>query len=174
VQKLQFKDYFELFGLPISVKLDRSELDIRYLQLQQQYHPDKFYKLAQEIQQQAAQNSAQINEAYNILKDDLKRAKYILQNHGVDIYDQSLLEPEFLMQIMQWQDEIEQYGNDAVKLQSAYTNFQKLYDHSKRLVIGALEQNNIQNATREYSKLQFYNRFIREIKSNLEESYEII
>ena len=72
---LQSND-FELFGLIQQFAQDRTALDARWKSLQREAHPDKFSAEGAAAQRVAMQWSARINEAYQRLKDPLKRAAY--------------------------------------------------------------------------------------------------
>lgn len=81
------KNHLELFGLPARYDLDRRFLHQRYLELTRETHPD-FAAGAEEdddAQLAALQRSAQVNEAYAVLSDDLRRAEYLLSLRGVSV-----------------------------------------------------------------------------------------
>ena len=64
-------NYFELFGLPISLKVDTSSLAKKYFELQREFHPD-FYTQSDETEQQdALEKSAEINKGLKILQNPL-------------------------------------------------------------------------------------------------------
>ena len=69
---------FELFGIAPQFAQDRAALDARWKDLQRQVHPDKFASQGAAAQRVAMQWSVRINEAYQRLKDPLKRAAYLL------------------------------------------------------------------------------------------------
>ncbi len=97
-------DYFELLGLPRSFEVDRTQLDRNYFKLQQEFHPDKA--------KDDGLKSAQINEAYNTLKNRLKRAEYMA---GGNLQ----ASPALLMEIM----ELRESGD----VQSAQNEVEELY-----------------------------------------------
>jgi molecular chaperone HscB len=53
--------------------------------------------------------STRANEAYQTLKDPLKRAIYLLESRGADIgaENNTAMEPAFLMQQMEWREAVE-------------------------------------------------------------------
>ncbi|OIN14420.1 co-chaperone HscB [Oceanisphaera psychrotolerans] len=103
-------NYFELFGLPVEFGLDSQTLADTYRQLQMQFHPDKFASRPERERLQAVQRAAQINDAFTTLKHPLNRAEYLLSLQGIDIRaeQQTLKDPLFLMQQMEWREQLEE------------------------------------------------------------------
>ncbi len=57
--------------------------------------------------------SSVINRAYHTLKNPLSRAKYILKQKGIEINeDDSLGDPELLMEVMEFREELEEVVNE--------------------------------------------------------------
>ena len=101
---------FELFGLPQRFALDRADLDARWKTLQAQVHPDRFASADAQSQRQAMQWSVRVNEAYQRLKDPLKRAAYLCELHGVALEAESntAMPAAFLMQQMAWREALDE------------------------------------------------------------------
>lgn len=97
------KNYFELFGMPVGFLLDAAELSARYRELQKVVHPDRYAASGEQSQRLSLQSATMVNEAYETLKDPLRRAQYLLTLKGVEIdpAQQSLNDPAFLMQQME-------------------------------------------------------------------------
>jgi len=108
VKSLQAND-FELFGLPQQYALDRAQLDNTWKALQREAHPDRFAAEGAAAQRVAMQWSVRINEAYQRLKDPLKRAAYLCELRGVPVQAESntAMPPAFLMQQMEWRETLE-------------------------------------------------------------------
>ena len=108
-------DDFELFGLPRKFAQERSQIDARWKELQREAHPDRFAAQGAAAQRVAMQWSVRINEAYQRLKDPLKRAAYLCELHGAPIRaeDNTAMPPAFLMQQMQWREELEDLHDSA-------------------------------------------------------------
>jgi molecular chaperone HscB len=102
-------DDFELFGVPQRFAQERSALDARWKELQREAHPDRFAAQGAAAQRVAMQWSVRINEAYQRLKDPLQRAAYLCELHGAPIRaeDNTAMPTEFLMQQMQWREDLE-------------------------------------------------------------------
>ena len=111
-------DHFTLFGLPRRQALDRAQLDERRRELQAQVHPDRFAAEGAEAQRVAMQWAVRVNEAYQTLKDPLRRAAYLCELAGVpiDAERNTAMPASFLMQQMQWREALDEAeGADAVE-----------------------------------------------------------
>jgi len=101
---------FELFGLPMNFAQDREAIDARWKELQREAHPDRFAAQGQAAQRIAMQWSVRINEAYQRLKDPLKRASYLCELLGapVNAQDNTAMPSDFLVQQMAWREALEE------------------------------------------------------------------
>ncbi|WP_369743321.1 co-chaperone HscB [Pseudidiomarina sp. PP-1MA] len=113
-------NHFELFDLPAAFNLDAADLQQRYRKLQQTLHPDRFANGSQRDKLLAVQRTAQLNDAYQTLRNPLLRAEYILQLRGLDLaHEQTTLQdPEFLMAQMEWRERIAEL-NDWEEIDAA-------------------------------------------------------
>ena len=114
---------FELFGIPDQFGQDRSVLDARWKELQREVHPDKFAAQGAAAQRLSMQWSVRINEAYQRLKDPLKRAAYLCELNGAPIQaeNNTAMPVAFLMQQMQWREALDEASSiehiDAISRQ---------------------------------------------------------
>lgn len=102
-------DDFTLFDLPQRFAQDRDELDARWRALQGEVHPDRFAAQGAAAQRVAMQWAVRVNEAYQRLKDPLRRAAYLCELRGAPIEAESntAMPGEFLMQQMGWREALE-------------------------------------------------------------------
>ena len=107
--KLDASD-FELFDLPQRFAQDRAAIDARWKDLQREAHPDKFAAQGAAAQRVALQWSVRINEAYQRLKDPLKRAAYLCELRGapIDAHHNTSMPAAFLHQQMEWREALEE------------------------------------------------------------------
>lgn len=108
-QKDLTSNYYELFHLPVSFEVDLKELSQRYRILQSSVHPDKFANAGDLERRLSVQQSARINEAFQTLKNPLRRARYLLELNGVDMSadTDTAMDPMFLMQQMELREQLE-------------------------------------------------------------------
>jgi len=161
---------FKLFGLPVRYALDRAELDERWKQLQRQVHPDRFAAQGAAAQRVAMQWSVRINEAYQRLKDPLKRAAYWCELQGVPVNaeNNTAMPASFLMRQMEWREALDEAdGADALDAllaeardarQQALATLTQLID----------EEANPTAAVQQVRALMFVERFTEEVHQRLE------
>ena len=167
---LQSSD-FELFDIPVQFAQDRARLDARWKELQREAHPDKFAAQGAAAQRLAMQWSVRINEAYQRLKDPLKRASYLCELNGVaiDAEKNTAMPVEFLMQQMAWRDALDEAKNvddlDQIALES---------NSSKREQLSKIEQaldgeKNFAAAAQLVRSLMFIERFATEVDARIDQ-----
>ena len=102
------QNYFDIFFLPQRYGLDRPQLDARYRDLQRSVHPDRFASGTDQERRVSMQQAARINEAYQVLRDPLKRGRYLLELRGIAIDERqgAHQDPGFLMQQMELRESL--------------------------------------------------------------------
>lgn len=103
------RNYFELFSLPVSFEIDISALSERYQDLQRSFHPDRFTNATDRERRLSMQQASMINEAYQTLKDPLKRSQYLLSLKDIDVSSESntVMDTTFLMQQMELREALD-------------------------------------------------------------------
>lgn len=96
-------NYFELFELSTQFDIDAGDLDQRFQQLQRVLHPDKFASASDAERRWSVQAASRVNEAYQVLKQPLKRASYLLELQGLMLNEETdtQMDPMFLMEQME-------------------------------------------------------------------------
>ena len=108
-------DDFTLFGLPPRFALDRAALDARWRALQAEVHPDRFAAEGATAQRVAMQWAVRVNQAYQRLKDPLKRGAYLCELRGTPIEAErnTAMPADFLMQQMAWREALDEADGAA-------------------------------------------------------------
>ena len=164
-------DDFELFGVPRRFAQERSALDARWKELQREAHPDRHAASGGAAQRQAMQWSVRINEAYQRIKDPMRRAAYLCELHGAPIRaeDNTAMPGDFLMQQMEWREALEEADSLA--------QVEALEDQVRQARRVALErcadlideQQDFAGAARQVRALMFIARFALDIERRLEQ-----
>jgi len=109
------QDYFDMFGLPARFSLDDEQLGRAYRDLQTVVHPDRFVNASDAERRVSMQQATQVNEAYQTLKDPVRRAVYLLRRQGIDpeLDTNTAMPASFLMEQMEWREAIEAASGSA-------------------------------------------------------------
>jgi molecular chaperone HscB len=164
-------DDFTLFGVPRRFAQDRAALDARWKELQRAAHPDRFAAQGPAAQRVAMQWSARINEAYQRLKDPIRRAACLCELHGASIQaeDNTAMPADFLMQQMQWREAL-----DDARGATAFDALDEATQTARNAALarlGALidERQDWAGAAREVRSLMFIERFAHAVEQRREQ-----
>lgn len=167
-------DDFELFGVPRRFAQDPAVLDARWKELQREAHPDRFSAQGTAAQRVAMQWSVRINEAYNRLRDPLRRAAYLCELAGASInaHSNTSMPGAFLMQQMQWREALEEAA-DAETLEALADRVAQ----SRRETLAACGQaidsaHDFPLAVEQVRSLMFIERFAAEVDARIDAAHE--
>jgi molecular chaperone HscB len=161
---------FELFEIPTQFAQDRGTLDVKWKDLQREAHPDKFAAQGDAAQRIAMQWSVRINEAYNRLKDPLKRATYLCELNGapIEAHTNTFMPPAFMMMQIEWREALEEAetSEELEEIELQTLNY-------KREQLSKIEQyidvkHDYAAAANEVRALMFVARFVGEIEARLD------
>jgi molecular chaperone HscB len=165
---LSYND-FELFSLPQRYAQERAEIDQRWKELQREAHPDRFAAQGAGAQRAALQWSVRINEAYQRLKDPLKRAAYLCELLGapIEAENNTAMPAEFLMEQMEWRESLDDADDEPA--------LQELSDRvaqRRRELLASIQQlldleGDAPAAAQQVRALMFIERIASDIESRL-------
>ncbi|MBT9476104.1 Fe-S protein assembly co-chaperone HscB [Polaromonas sp.] len=167
---LQSND-FELFSVPMQFAQDGALLSARWKELQREAHPDKFAAQGAAAQRIAMQWSVRINEAYQRLKDPLKRASYLCELHGasIDAEKNTAMPTDFLMQQMQWREALEDAQTlqdfEEIAVQSNISGREQLLKIEQMLDV----DRDFCAAAQQVRSLMFIERFASEVEARIDQ-----
>ena len=165
-------DHFSLFGLNRGFRLDLSDLDSRYRDIQAQVHPDRFAHAGDADRRISMQWATHANEAYQTLKKPLERAKYLLHLAGHDIQaeNNTAMPAEFLMEQMEWREAVmdARNGGDHHELEHLHnrlrSDINSRYEEIGKLIDDAADY---MQATDRVRRLMFLEKLLHEIDDAL-------
>lgn len=163
------QDHFSLFGLAPGFGIDAALLEQRYRALQAEVHPDRHVHLDAAGQRRAMQHSTQVNEAYQTLKQPLRRAEYLLQLAGVDVHAERSMAAEFLMQQMSWREAVAEAraAQDEDALDDLLRRIRELIRHAYQQLASALDAQDWAAAAQLTRQLMFEEKLLREVDDAL-------
>jgi molecular chaperone HscB len=161
---------FELFDIEPRFVVDRAALDARWLALQAEVHPDKFATEGAAAQRVAMQWAVRVNEAYQRLKDPLRRAAYLCELNGaaIEAENNTAMPREFLVQQMEWREALDAAA-DAPQVEVLADEVSA----HRRAALAQLQntlddQRDFKAAVQQVRALMFVERFAHDIDRRLE------
>jgi len=160
---------FVLFGLPEQFAQDVTALEAKWKALQREAHPDKFAAQGATAQRLAMQWSVRINEAYQRLKDPLKRAAYLCELRGAPINaeNNTAMPAAFLMQQIEWREAADDATSDG-QIETLLTEVSSSKQYLLAQCGRALDEtNDPQAASSLVRSLMFIEKFETELEDRL-------
>jgi molecular chaperone HscB len=163
-------DDFTLFGLPQRHSLDRADLDQRWRRLQGEVHPDRFAAEGAAAQRFAMQWAVRVNEAYQRLKDPLRRAAYLCELRGapIDAERNTAMPASFMAQQMQWREALEEAVGAAEVERLAGTVARAEHSLIADLTRRLDEEGDAAGAAADVRALMFVGRFRQNVERRLD------
>ncbi len=165
------RDHFSLFGLPRSQSLDVERLDALYRDIQAKVHPDKHAHLSDSERRMAMQWAAQVNEAWQTLRDPLRRARYLLQlaGHDVGLESNTAMPAEFLAAQLELRERVAEAkeAGDADRLDALHRQLKKTLHGEHEALRAALDAGELARAGELVRELMFQEKLLHEIDDAL-------
>ena len=161
---------FELFDIAPRFAIDRAALDARWRALQGEVHPDRFAVDGAAAQRVAMQWAVRVNEAYQRLKDPLKRAAYLCELNGaaIEAENNTAMPTAFLIQQMEWREALD----DAASVSAVEALADDVAAHRQRALAqlqATLDgQRDFAAAAQQVRALMFVERFASDVDQRLE------
>jgi molecular chaperone HscB len=165
------QNHFELFGLAPAFSLASDALERSYREIQSKVHPDRFAHAGDAERRASLQWTTRVNEAFQVLKNPVSRARHLLELQGVDVAFETntAMPPEFLMQQMALRETLEE-AKDAAALEALRGNLRKEKSGLEKQIGDAIDgRKDYPAAAGLVRKLQFLHRLDDEIDAAYEE-----
>jgi len=173
-------NFFQLLSFPQSYDINLADLKQRYRELQRENHPDQFSSSPESEKLQAVKISSLLNDAYEVLIDPVKRAKYFLELHGVDIKKDRYIKPNILLEQLSLREAFEEIveGHDEQdkeqKLDVMQSDLDELFMGSEKefseLAQADLDDENVLQSLKQIlSRMLFVKKLMIELDKALDE-----
>lgn len=158
------RNYFELFGLPVRFDIDLEDLGRRHRELIRTWHPDRFAQGSSQERRLAVEMSATLNDAIQVLRDPVDRARYILKLNGVSTDEETdtVMDPAFLQEQMAWRERLEESRGDTAQVDDLIAEVVTLKARKEETLGRALTEGSgagFSGARQLVRELQFLRRF---------------
>jgi len=160
-------DHFARLGVAPGFDLDLGRLEKQYLGFQRAMHPDRFVIKTAKERAIAESQAVSMNEAYETLKDPLRRAAYLLERAGktaaVD-KDQTVHDPELLMEAMEAREKLSEVASidelEKLQIEAGAKAIDLLSQLSK-----AFAADDLETANRVATRMKYWRKFLEESRA---------
>jgi molecular chaperone HscB len=164
-------NYFELFDIPVQLKVDTAALSKKFFALSRQYHPDYFANGTAEVQADALDKSALLNKAWKTFQQPDETIRYVLHLHElIEEEEKYELPPGFLMEVLEINEQLMDADEPSIftNLQSTINNLQSdIYAPVKQIVEhyqeGVTTKEELLQVKEYYYKKKYLERLHREL-----------
>ena len=156
-------DPFTVFGLPRSLDFDARLLEQRYVKLSRECHPDLNRSTTTDCIA-VLQRSAEINDAWQILRDPWSRARALL-----DVVDSGALarnkklDPAFLGEALELAEEVAHARGEAIAPLRA--RLEQALDEDFAAMRAALEAGDLDAAARRFHASHYHKKALQDLDS---------
>jgi molecular chaperone HscB len=106
--------YFELFEIPVQLKVNTAALSQKFFALSKKFHPDYYANEPEAVQTDMLEQSALLNKAWKTFQQPDATIKYVLQEKGLlEEEEKYVLAPAFLMEVMDINEALMDAGGDT-------------------------------------------------------------
>ena len=156
-------DPFAVFGLPRSLDIDARALEKRYLQLSRECHPD-LNRVADGDCAAVLQRSAEINDAFKVLRDPWQRARSLIEAQSPGALDRNKkLDPLFLVEALELAEEVATVTPDAVEV--LHARLQQLLASSYETLRAAVANGDFDAAAASFHQAHYHRKALADLES---------
>jgi molecular chaperone HscB len=163
--------YFAAFDLTPGFALDLEALSTRFRDLQSVAHPDRFTSASDAEKRAALERATEVNEAYQTLRDPVRRAMYLLWLKNVNGMDEknTSMPHDFLVEQIEWREAIAdaKLKEDVDRLDEMNTELQSVLGSLGDTFSAAYEGDHLPIASTLARKMRFTQKLIEEVDAAL-------
>ncbi len=161
------QNHFALFRLPEQFALDRQALDTAYREIQNLVHPDRFVNAPESDRRAALQWASLANDAYQTLRNPVRRAAYLCSLKGFPLDTQSSpsMPPDFIFEQIEWREHLDnaRIEKNLELLEELGTRLRERSKEQMDIIEQELNRNHFDIAIQEVRKMMFLQKFGDEI-----------
>ena len=158
---------FALFNLPEQFDLDRQVLEAAWHTVQKEAHPDRFTSASESEKRAAMQWASLANDAYQVLRNPIRRAKHLCQLNGYALGDESApaVPADFIFEQIEWREHLDnaRIDKDIEALEAMSGQLRERTAGQMLLIRQKLDSQDFAAAMQEIRKMMFLQKFGDEI-----------
>jgi molecular chaperone HscB len=163
-------DPFILLGLPRRFDVDLRAVEKTHRELSRTLHPDRYASAGATERREALMKAADVNEAWRIIRDPVRRAEALFALAGVEVGEtkEPKPDPELLMEVLEKREALAdaKAAHDAGKVRELAAEITKREEKIESDLARAPTFD--ASLVTKLGEMRFYRRFVEEASSVLE------
>lgn len=173
-------DHFDILGVPRAFRLDEKVLEEKHRELTRLLHPDRHAARGRAARRMSLERMIQVNDAFRVLKDPVRRAAYLLQLQGIDLSETGAegagkhLPQDFLLEVMELRETFDtaRQSRDAGLVQKLKASIQAERGRQLEAVGEAFDRGDLAAAAAAVARIRYHDRFLGEVRAYEDELFE--
>lgn len=167
-----YMNYFELFGLPVQLKVDKTYLPKRFFELNRKFHPDFYANATPSEKEKALEITANLNKAFKTFQNEDDTLRYVLQLKGLlEEEEKYQLPPDFLMEVLEINEQVMDAEDDAnlrTNLLFAIDKLQSsIYDPVRNIIENYQDDSTSEKELLEVKEYYYKKKYLTRIRKEL-------
>ena len=161
-------DPFAILGIARSFDVDLGTVERIHRELSRALHPDKFVGVDRE-RKFALAKAVEVNEAWRIVRDPVRRAEALLGLAGVNLAEgqEPKPEPDFLMEMLEQREALSdaRHAHDLRTVRAMATGVEARVREAEAALSNGFARGDTQIVLRRLGELRFFRRFLDEVSA---------
>jgi len=163
-------DPFAALGLPRAFAIDLRAAEKAHRELSRALHPDKYASSGASERREALNKAADVNEAWRIVRDPVRRAEALFLLAGVEVGEtkEPKPDPELLMEVLEKREALAdaKAARDVAKIEALEKEMREREEKIERALASATTFDG--SLVPKLGEMRFYKRFLDEADAVLD------
>ena len=162
-------DPFATLGIARSYELDLPAVEKTHRELSRAMHPDRFVGAGASERRAALAKAVEVNEAWRIVRDPIRRAEALLALQGVAVGEEGepKADPEFLMEMLEQREALAEakQAKDLARIQEMAKAIEGRSRAVEQVLADGFARGEAASLVPRLGELRFYRRFLDEVSA---------
>jgi molecular chaperone HscB len=162
-------DPFETLGIARTFDVDLPAVERTHRELSRALHPDKFVSATASERRAALSKAVEVNEAWRIVRDPIRRAEALLALAGVAVGEnrEPKADPEFLMEMLEQREALAEAkaAKDLPRVREMARGIEARAAQVERVLANGFARGDAASLVGTLGELRFFKRFLDEVSA---------
>jgi molecular chaperone HscB len=160
---------FATLGVEPRFDLDLVAVEKTHRELSRTLHPDRFVSAGATERRDALGKAVEVNEAWRVLRDPIRRAEALLALRGVTVAEgkEPQAPPEFLMEVLEQREALDEakHAKDLPRIHAMAADVESRATAVEAELTAGFARGESSTLLGKVGELRFYRRFLEEVSA---------